>query len=90
MLLIIPLSLQSQEYFISKTDKEIKIDGFQNIEEWDEALVIVLKYEVEPSENIPASAKTICYLTYNNGNHEYLLTKKDHTFFTKIGYAFQK
>lgn len=52
-------------YSVPRTEAPVKVDGMLNDEAWENALMIELKYEVEPGENVPASVRTICLLTYN-------------------------
>jgi hypothetical protein len=55
-------------YFVPRTEAPVKVDGALNDKAWENALMIELKYEVEPGENVPASVRTICLLTYNKSH----------------------
>ena len=50
------------------TDLPITIDGVMDEPAWDEALVLDLKVEAFPGENIPAPVETECRLTYDEKN----------------------
>jgi hypothetical protein len=55
-------------YIIPKTNVEIKIDAVMDEEAWQKALVLELKYEVRPGENVTPPVRTEVFLTYNTRN----------------------
>lgn len=55
-------------YVVPKTEAKIALDGVLDEELWQEALVIELKYEVRPGENVPPPVKTEVLMTYNRTN----------------------
>lgn len=52
-------------YLIPVTQGEMRIDGVLDDAEWADALVLELKYEVQPGENVPAPVKTEVMLIYD-------------------------
>ncbi len=52
-------------YYVPETKRQVKVDGALSDGAWANALKIELKYEVKPGENVPASVRTYCLLTYN-------------------------
>lgn len=55
-------------YKVKKTSNPIEIDGIVNEEEWEDALLFTLDYEVDPGENIPAPIETHFYISYDEDN----------------------
>jgi hypothetical protein len=55
-------------YLVPKTELEIRIDAVLDEEAWENALVLELKYEVRPGENIPQPVRTEVLLTYDKEN----------------------
>ena len=55
-------------YLVPKTDSEISVDAVLGEEAWEKALMLELKYEVRPGENIPPPVRTEVLLTYNQSN----------------------
>lgn len=61
---------------IPEIDGKIRIDGVLNDEAWQQALVVDIKYEVWPGENIAPPVKTKVYLAYSR-SHLYAAWKAD-------------
>ncbi|MBZ0265265.1 carbohydrate binding family 9 domain-containing protein [bacterium] len=64
----LPLSAFGEEKApnrVPKIDSSIKVDAVLDEEVWDKALVMELKYEVRPSENVPPPVRTEVLLAYN-------------------------
>jgi hypothetical protein len=55
-------------YIIPKTEHEIVVDEVLDEAVWQKALVLELKYEVWPGENVAAPVKTEVLLIYNKNN----------------------
>lgn len=55
-------------YKVPAVTSKVKIDGILNEALWQEALVLELKYEVEPGENIEPPVKTEALLAYGPGS----------------------
>lgn len=55
-------------YIVPKSESEISIDAVLDEEAWKKALVLELKYEVRPGENVPPPVRTEVLLTYNEKN----------------------
>jgi hypothetical protein len=55
-------------YTVPRTESEIKVDAVLNEAAWESALLLELKYEVRPGENVPPPVRTEVLLTYNKGN----------------------
>jgi len=55
-------------YIVPKTDSEIKVDATLEEEAWKKALILELKYEVRPGENVPPPVRTEVLLTYDQKN----------------------
>jgi len=55
-------------YLVSKTESEIQVDAVLDEEAWKKALVLELKYEVRPGENVPPPVCTEVLLTYERMN----------------------
>lgn len=53
---------------IPRTETRIKIDGILDDAAWQEALVLELKYEVQPGENIEPPVKTEVLLVYSHSH----------------------
>ena len=49
-------------------DSSVEIDGVLGEAEWRDAVQVLLSYETEPGENIPAKVKTIAYLMEDGSN----------------------
>lgn len=66
-----PLSLagdtktQQNRYHVPEVNGPVRADGVLNEEVWKKALVIELKYEVSPAENIPPPVKTEVLLAHS-------------------------
>jgi hypothetical protein len=56
---------KAQNYTVSATTSEIKIDGVLNEKAWEDAVVIKLPYEWLPGDNIPAPVDTDCLVTFD-------------------------
>lgn len=52
-------------YMVPVTAQTISVDGVLDEEAWKGALVLELKYEVEPGENIEPPVRTECLVIYN-------------------------
>ena len=52
-------------YVVPRTDLDIKIDALLEEEAWKSALILELKYEVRPGENVPPPVRTDVFLTYD-------------------------
>jgi hypothetical protein len=52
-------------YIVPQTGFEIIVDGILEEEVWQQALVLELKYEVRPGENVPPPVRTEVLLTSN-------------------------
>ena len=55
-------------YVVPKTESEIRVDAVLDEEAWEKALVLELKYEVRPGENVPPPVRTEVLLTYDEEN----------------------
>jgi hypothetical protein len=55
-------------YVVPKSVSEVKVDAVLNEQAWENALVLELKYEVRPGENVPPPVRTEVLLTYDKGN----------------------
>lgn len=55
-------------YIVPKTGVEIEVDAVLNEEAWQDALVLELKYEVRPGENVTPPVRTEVLLTYDADN----------------------
>ena len=55
-------------YTVPKTEAEIRVDAILDEPAWDNALLLELKYEVRPGENVPPPVRTEVLLTYNEEN----------------------
>ncbi|MCP4149501.1 MAG: carbohydrate binding family 9 domain-containing protein, partial [bacterium] len=64
----------THSYRIPETNASLKVDGELDDKVWENALEIELKYEVEPGENVAASVRTVCLLTYAK-SHLYVAFK---------------
>lgn len=53
---------------VPRSGAEIKVDAVLDEPAWDEALLLELKYEVRPGENVPPPVRTEVLLTYNKEN----------------------
>ncbi|UCE04898.1 MAG: hypothetical protein JSW07_14915, partial [bacterium] len=79
---ILPLSLPGQTggknnhgsgtkedpYIVPKTETEITVDAVLNEAVWQNALVLELKYEVRPGENVTPPVRTEVLITYDTKN----------------------
>jgi len=45
-------------YIVPKSESEISVDAVLDEEAWKKALVLELKYEVRPGENVPPPVRT--------------------------------
>ena len=52
-------------YLVPRTEAEISIDAVLDEEAWKKALILELKYEVRPGENVPPPVRTEVLLTYD-------------------------
>jgi hypothetical protein len=55
-------------YIVPQSESEIKVDAILGEEAWKKALLLELKYEVRPGENVPPPVRTEVLLTYNKEN----------------------
>jgi hypothetical protein len=55
-------------FAVPKTDSEIKVDAVLDEEGWKRALILELKYEVRPGENVPPPVRTEVLLTHDQKN----------------------
>jgi len=55
-------------YIVPKTDSEVRLDAILEEEAWENALVLELKYEVRPGENVTPPVRTEVLLTYDKEN----------------------
>lgn len=55
-------------YVVPKTEFEITVDAVLDEPSWQNALVLELKYEVRPGENVAPPVRTEVFLTYNAKN----------------------
>lgn len=55
-------------YLVPRTESKVKVDAVLDEELWEKALVLELKYEVRPGENVPPPVRTEVLLTYNKEN----------------------
>jgi hypothetical protein len=55
-------------YIVPKAGSIIRIDGILDEEVWDRALLLELRYEVSPGENIDPPVQTEVLLTYDDEN----------------------
>ncbi len=61
-----PEPREKRTHQIPKITSKVRLDGNLQEPAWKKALVMELKYEVEPGENIPAPVRTKVYLAYGN------------------------
>jgi hypothetical protein len=52
-------------YLVPNTESEIQVDAVLDEEAWKKALVLEIKYEVRPGENVPPPVRTEVLLTYD-------------------------
>ena len=62
------LGTSANPHFVPRADSEIKIDAVLNEDVWEQALILELKYEVRPGENVTPPVRTEVLLTYDNKN----------------------
>lgn len=55
-------------HLIPKIERNVRIDGIIEQNEWDQALILTLDYEVSPGENVPPPVSTKVYLAYDENN----------------------
>lgn len=55
-------------YIVPKSESEIRVDAVLDEQAWENALVLELKYEVRPGENVPPPVRTEVLLTYDKEN----------------------
>jgi hypothetical protein len=55
-------------FLVPKTEFEIRVDAVLDEEAWENALVLELKFEVRPGENVPPPVRTEVLLTYDKEN----------------------
>lgn len=55
-------------HIVPMTEDEMSIDGSLVEKAWADALVLELKYEVQPGENVPPPVRTEVLLTYGRGH----------------------
>ncbi|UCC39279.1 MAG: carbohydrate binding family 9 domain-containing protein [Candidatus Aminicenantes bacterium] len=55
-------------YIVPKSEAEIKVDAVLDEQAWEKALILELKYEVRPGENVPPPVRTEVLLTYDKDN----------------------
>jgi hypothetical protein len=55
-------------YLVPKTESDVRVDAVLDEEAWENALVLELKFEVRPGENIPPPVRTEVLLTYDKDN----------------------
>jgi len=55
-------------YIVPRTESEIRLDAVLDEEAWENALVLELKYEVRPGENVTPPVRTEVLLTYDKDN----------------------
>jgi hypothetical protein len=53
---------------VPRVSVPVKVDGVLEESEWKDALLLELKYETQPGENIPAMVRTEVLVTYDDGN----------------------
>lgn len=53
---------------VPRVDSQIRVDAVLNEEVWQRALVMEVKYEVRPGENIPAPVRTEVLLAYSESH----------------------
>lgn len=69
VMLVFTLGVEAKEpYAIPATHGKVKIDGTMNEETWKDALILDLKYEVKPGENIPAPVYTQVFLMHDKSH----------------------
>ena len=56
--------VEKEPHQVPRVTGKVKIDGVLDEAVWQEALILELKYEVEPGENIKAPVKTEVLLIY--------------------------
>lgn len=61
----------TEPYHVPRTESVIRVDGSLDDEGWSGALVMELKYETTPGENIPAPVKSEILITYSQ-THFYI------------------
>ncbi len=57
----------SSALLIPETDESIDIDGVIDDAAWENALVVELKYETSPGENVEPPVKTVAFLIHDKG-----------------------
>lgn len=60
-----PAAVERQEFKIRRATSEIVIDGMLDEPAWAAALVVPLKYETRPGENVAPPVETRCLVTYD-------------------------
>jgi hypothetical protein len=55
-------------YIVTKAKSEIKVDAILDEEAWEKSLILELKYEVRPGENVTPPVRTEVLLTYDKSN----------------------
>jgi hypothetical protein len=55
-------------YIVTKAKSEIKVDAILEEDAWEKSLILELKYEVRPGENVTPPVRTEVLLTYDESN----------------------
>jgi hypothetical protein len=55
-------------YIVTKTKSEIKVDAILDEDAWEKSLILEMKYEVRPGENVTPPVRTEVLLTYDESN----------------------
>ena len=63
-----PERVESARFQVTKAPSKIDVDGILDEEAWAAAPAIPLPFEWQPGDNIPASVKTECLVTYDLHN----------------------
>ena len=63
-----PERIEPARFQVAKAASKIVVDGVLDEESWSAAPVILLPFEWQPGENIPAPVKTECLVTYDIHN----------------------
>jgi Domain of unknown function (DUF5916) len=63
-----PERIESARFQVTKAPAKVTIDGVLDEEAWAAAPVILLPFEWQPGDNIPAPVKTECLVTYDLHN----------------------
>jgi len=58
----------AQPHHVPRAEQPVHVDGVLDDAAWSSALVLELRYEIQPGENVPAPVRTECLVTYDTHN----------------------